>query len=188
MFDRSEKYKFPAGSTTFASTRFHCKAPLRSTSACTRRPFRRNERRVPSPSGADREKIFDAFTHADRARRHGSLGLGPSLARAIVAFPGGFGTLDELFELLTLSQTHKLDRPMLILLYGSEYWNEIVNFEALARHGMIAAQDLSLFRLTDTVDEALALLQRGLAPEIEAVTPAFARSATGARPGARSRR
>src|SRR6059036_2448896 len=61
------------------------------------------------------------------------------LARAFVAFPGGFGTLDELFEMLTLLQTRKLDGPVLILLYGSGYWKEIVNFPALVRHGMIAA-------------------------------------------------
>src|SRR4029450_3536021 len=61
-----------------------------------------------------------------------------SLARAMVAFPGGFGTLDELFEFLTLLQTGKIDRPMIVLLYGSSYWNEIVDFKALARHGMIA--------------------------------------------------
>src|SRR5205823_8379469 len=63
------------------------------------------------------------------------------LARAIVVFPGGFGTMDELFELLTLSQTHKLDREILVVMYGRDYWNEIVNFEALARHGMIAPAD-----------------------------------------------
>src|SRR6266446_2701866 len=68
------------------------------------------------------------------------------LARAIVAFPGGFGTLDELFELLTLLQTRKLDRPLVVLLYGSAYWKEIVNFPALVQHGMIAAEDLGLFR------------------------------------------
>ena len=110
------------------------------------------------------------------------------LARAIVAFPGGFGTLDELFELLTLTQTRKLERPIVILLYGSEYWNEIVDFEALARHGMIAAEDLALFHVTDTVDQALELLQRGATAATEPVTPAFARSCTGERPRPGSRR
>src|SRR5207247_803907 len=71
------------------------------------------------------------------------------LARAIVAFPGGFGTLDEIFEILTLSQTGKLDRPVLVILYGSKFWNEVVNFQALVQHGMIAAQDLALFRIVD---------------------------------------
>ena len=69
------------------------------------------------------------------------------LARAIVAFPGGFGTLDELFEMLTLAQTRKLGRRCAILLYGADYWNEIVNFEALVRHGMISPEDLSLFQV-----------------------------------------
>ena len=71
------------------------------------------------------------------------------LARALIVFPGGFGTLDELFELLTLSQTQKLDRQIPILLYGSTYWNEIVNFEALVRHGMIDRSDLDLISLVD---------------------------------------
>ncbi len=98
------------------------------------------------------------------------------LARAIVVFPGGFGTMDELFEMLTLRQTHKLDRPMTILLYGSSYWNEIVNFPALVRHGMIAEEDLRLFRLVDTPGEALEILKQGMVAEAEAVSPAFARS------------
>ncbi|HJW74657.1 MAG TPA: TIGR00730 family Rossman fold protein, partial [Thermoleophilia bacterium] len=76
------------------------------------------------------------------------------LARAIVAFPGGFGTLDELFELLTLSQTEKLDPPILILLYGRGYWEEIVNFDALVRHGMIAASDVRLLNFADSPAEA----------------------------------
>ena len=100
------------------------------------------------------------------------------LARAIVAFPGGFGTLDELFELLTLSQTGKLDRRMIVILYGSSYWNEIVNFGALVRHGMISAEDLALFRVVDTPAEALDVLQRGLATEMAAATPAIAKSVT----------
>src|SRR5712691_523502 len=82
------------------------------------------------------------------------------LARALVVFPGGFGTLDELFELLTLSQTRKLDQPVPILLYGTDYWNEVVNFEALVRHGMIARTDLALFQCVDSPAEAFALLQR----------------------------
>ncbi len=100
------------------------------------------------------------------------------LARAFVAFPGGFGTLDELFEILTLSQTHKIDRRILILLYGPEYWNEVVNFEALARHGVIAREDLSLFRVVNGVDEAFGLLRDALlAARPGAQTPAIAHSA-----------
>ena len=59
------------------------------------------------------------------------------LARALVVFPGGFGTLDELTEILTLMQTKKIDRHIPVVLYGSSYWNEIINFDALVRHGMI---------------------------------------------------
>jgi uncharacterized protein (TIGR00730 family) len=71
------------------------------------------------------------------------------LAHALVAFPGGFGTFDELFEILTLAQTRKLDRSIPVFLYGSAYWKEVVNFEALVRHGTIAAEDLKLFEFVD---------------------------------------
>jgi uncharacterized protein (TIGR00730 family) len=97
------------------------------------------------------------------------------LARALVAFPGGFGTLDELMETLTLAQTRKLDSRIVIVLYGSAYWKEIVNFEALVRHGMIAREDLGLFQFADDPGEALRLLQTGLAVETTAPTPAFAK-------------
>jgi uncharacterized protein (TIGR00730 family) len=100
------------------------------------------------------------------------------LARALVVFPGGFGTLDELAEILTLSQTGKLERRIPIILYGSDYWNEIVNFEALARHGMIDREDLDLFRFADDPESALRLLQAGLSPEPEEPAPAFAHSRT----------
>jgi uncharacterized protein (TIGR00730 family) len=81
------------------------------------------------------------------------------LAHALIAFPGGFGTFDELFEILTLAQTRKLDRPIPVFLYGSAYWNEVVNFEALVRHGTIAAEDLELFEFVDEPHAALARLQ-----------------------------
>jgi uncharacterized protein (TIGR00730 family) len=100
------------------------------------------------------------------------------LARAVVAFPGGFGTLDELMEILMLSQTHKLDRRIVILLYGSGYWREIIDFDALLRHGMISPEDLGLFRFVDDPAAALGVLQQELAGAPEATTPAFARSAT----------
>ncbi len=100
------------------------------------------------------------------------------LARALVVFPGGFGTLDELFEILTLMQTRKIERPIPVILYGSEYWNEIVDFEALVRHGMIAREDLSLFKFADDPAGALALLQAGIEAEWEAPTPAVAHSRT----------
>jgi uncharacterized protein (TIGR00730 family) len=98
------------------------------------------------------------------------------LARALVVFPGGFGTIDELFEMLTLMQTRKIERPVPIILYGSSYWNEIVDFEALVRHGMIAREDLALFAFADDPAAALGLLQAGIAREAEAKTPAIAHS------------
>ncbi|MGE5181557.1 MAG: TIGR00730 family Rossman fold protein [Acidobacteriota bacterium] len=100
------------------------------------------------------------------------------LARAMVAFPGGLGTLDELTEILTLSQTHKLDRKITVLLYGSRYWKEIVDFDALVRHGTIAPEDLALFQYVDDPESALRILQRELAVEPAATTPAFAKSTT----------
>jgi len=96
----------------------------------------------------------------------------------MVAFPGGFGTLDELFEMLTLSQTRKLDRSIVVLLYGSDYWKEIVNFEALVKHGMIAREDLRLFHFVDTPADALEVLQREIAAEMDGNTPAIAPSRT----------
>jgi len=100
------------------------------------------------------------------------------LARALVVFPGGFGTLDELAEILTLSQTGKLERRIPIVLYGSDYWNEIIDFEALARHGMIDRGDLDLFEFADDPATALRVLQSALSPEPEAPEPAFAHSRT----------
>jgi hypothetical protein len=100
------------------------------------------------------------------------------LARALVVFPGGFGTLDELTEILTLVQTRKIDRPIPVVLYGSSYWNEIINFDALVRHGMINREDLALFAFADDPAAALALLQAGIAPELEEATPAIAHSRT----------
>jgi uncharacterized protein (TIGR00730 family) len=76
------------------------------------------------------------------------------LAKAMVAFPGGFGTLDELFETLTLVQTKKMKKPMPIVLFGMDYWNEVINFDALVRHGTISPEDVNLFYRTDSVDEA----------------------------------
>ena len=74
-------------------------------------------------------------------------------ARAVAVFPGGYGTLDELMELLTLVQTGKM-KPIPILLFGKEYWDRIINFEALAEEGVINFADLELFRWVETADEA----------------------------------
>ena len=74
-------------------------------------------------------------------------------ARALAAFPGGFGTFDELFELLTLIQTGKID-PIPVLLFGRDFWNRVVNFEALCEEGVISPRDLEIFRFVETADEA----------------------------------
>ena len=76
------------------------------------------------------------------------------LAKAVIVFPGGFGTLDELFEVLTLVQTKKMTKPMPIVLFGTEYWKEVINFDALVRHGTINAADVELVHRTDSADDA----------------------------------
>jgi uncharacterized protein (TIGR00730 family) len=102
------------------------------------------------------------------------------LAKALVVFPGGFGTLDELMEILTLTQTQKLAKKVTIVLYGSAYWKEIVNFDALVKHGMIAVEDLDLFQYADDPAAAFEILKEGLMkyalqPETPE-TPAIAKS------------
>ena len=76
------------------------------------------------------------------------------LAKAVLIFPGGFGTLDEMFELLTLRQTRKMSKAMPIVVFGTEYWRQVVDFGALVRHGTISARDLELMHHTDSVDDA----------------------------------
>ena len=76
------------------------------------------------------------------------------LAKAVIVFPGGFGTLDELFEILTLLQTRKMLKHLPVVLFGSDYWQEVVNFDALIQHGMIDPMDVQLFQVTDSVDDA----------------------------------
>ncbi len=76
------------------------------------------------------------------------------LAKAVIVFPGGFGTLDELFELLTMLQTHKIRKHLPIVLFGNKYWDEVINFDALVRCGNINAEDLGLLHRTDSVDDA----------------------------------
>jgi uncharacterized protein (TIGR00730 family) len=100
------------------------------------------------------------------------------LARALVVFPGGFGTMDELMEILTLAQTRKLERRIPVLLYGTSYWKEIINFDALVRHGMISPEDLQLFKYVDNPTMAFELLQAALVPEQDNKVPAFASSRT----------
>jgi uncharacterized protein (TIGR00730 family) len=76
------------------------------------------------------------------------------LAKALVVFPGGFGTMDELFETLTLIQTHKLEKKLPIVLFGSEFWNSILNFDAFIEWGTISPKDVELFKIIDTPEEA----------------------------------
>ncbi len=78
-------------------------------------------------------------------------------AAAIAVFPGGFGTLDELFETLTLIQTGRM-RPVPFILFGSDFWKRIVNWEALAEAGTISPDDLEIFRFVETAEEAVAVI------------------------------
>lgn len=80
------------------------------------------------------------------------------LTKGFVIFPGGFGTLDELFEVLTLLQTKKLKKQIPLVLYGSEYWKQVVNFDTLVKYGTISKCDLDLFKICDTVEEAFTYL------------------------------
>jgi uncharacterized protein (TIGR00730 family) len=84
------------------------------------------------------------------------------LAKAVVLFPGGYGTLDELFEILTLVQTRKTRKRMPIVLFGSKYWDDVINFEALVKYGTISPGDLDIFHRTDSLDEAYDIITKGL--------------------------
>jgi uncharacterized protein (TIGR00730 family) len=84
------------------------------------------------------------------------------LAKALVVFPGGFGTLDEMFEILTLTQTQKLAKKMTVVIYGTEYWKRVFNLDALVDTGAISPKDLELFQFADTPAEAFEILRRGL--------------------------
>jgi len=79
-------------------------------------------------------------------------------ARAVCVFPGGFGTLDETFEALSLIQTDRM-KKLPFLLFGETFWRSIINWEALAESGTISAEDLDLFRFVETADEAMALIE-----------------------------
>jgi len=76
------------------------------------------------------------------------------LSKALVVFPGGFGTMDEMFEIITLIQTAKLRKKLAVIIYDKKYWSKIINFDALVELGMISKSDLSLFTMCDTIDEA----------------------------------
>ena len=101
------------------------------------------------------------------------------LSKALVVFPGGFGTIDEMFELLTLAQTNKLSKKMTVLIYGSSYWKQVLNLDVLVDKGAIAPKDRDLLQMVDTPEEAFALLKDGLtrnhlAPESQRSTKAGA--------------
>ncbi|MBL8178846.1 MAG: TIGR00730 family Rossman fold protein [Bryobacterales bacterium] len=108
------------------------------------------------------------------------------LAKALIVFPGGFGTLDELSELLTLAQTRKLEKKIVIVLYGSSFWKEVLNFDALVKYGMISEEDMQLFHFADNPDDAVRILVDGLTehylqpkeplPAFEQMIPAIAKS------------
>ena len=84
------------------------------------------------------------------------------LSKALVVFPGGFGTLDELFEILTLAQTRKLAKKIIVIIYGSEYWNRVLNLQALVDSGAISEEDKKLFTFADTPEAAFEALKEGL--------------------------
>ncbi len=93
------------------------------------------------------------------------------LAKALVVFPGGFGTMDELFEILTLAQTRKLAKKITIVLYGSEFWKEIINFDALVKYGTISEADLNLFHFADDPETAMHVLRSSLTEQAETAEP-----------------
>jgi hypothetical protein len=106
-----------------------------------------------------------------------------------VVFPGGFGTLDEMMEILTLTQTQKLAKKVTVVLYGSKYWKEIINFDALVKYGTISAEDLNLFQYADDPETAFKLLQAGLQAYVQPETqelPAISKSRNPQKPSGTS--
>jgi hypothetical protein len=105
------------------------------------------------------------------------------LAKALVIFPGGFGTCDELFEILTLVQTDKLSKKIEVILYGRDYWGKVLALEPMAEWGAIAEKDLALLRYSDTPADAFEQLREHLinnhvepASEQKAAAPALAKT------------
>jgi uncharacterized protein (TIGR00730 family) len=84
------------------------------------------------------------------------------MAKALIVFPGGFGTMDELWEMLTLLQTNKLSSHHLILIYGREYWDQVLNWRHMVRTGMINEKEYKLLQFADSVDEAFDHVRRDL--------------------------
>jgi uncharacterized protein (TIGR00730 family) len=86
-------------------------------------------------------------------------------AKALVIFPGGYGTMDELMEVMTLLQTKKIEENLPVVIYGTDYWNEIIDFQALVRWGTIDAADLDLLYFSDSVDDAYSYLTKKLSKQ-----------------------
>jgi uncharacterized protein (TIGR00730 family) len=84
------------------------------------------------------------------------------IAKALIVFPGGFGTMDELWEMMTLSQTGKMPKHTLILIYGRKYWNDILNLKAMVRWGTINQDEFDQLQFADNVDEAFEVIRSGL--------------------------
>jgi hypothetical protein len=93
------------------------------------------------------------------------------LAKALVVFPGGFGTLDEMFEILTLTQTQKLAKKITVVVYGSEYWKKVFNLQTLVDTGAISPKDLELFQYAETPEQAFEILRQGLTENYLATEP-----------------
>jgi uncharacterized protein (TIGR00730 family) len=104
------------------------------------------------------------------------------LAKALVVFPGGFGTLDEMFEILTLAQTRKLGKKITVIIYGSDYWKKVFNLETLVDTGAISPKDIELFQFADTPEQAFDLLRKGLTENYLAAEAASAKLSKNAPP------
>lgn len=92
------------------------------------------------------------------------------LAKALVIMPGGYGTLDELFEILTLVQTHKIKKKLPIVIFDRDFWNSVISFKELHRKGMIRTEDLKLYKMVDSVEEAFEFLKKELTGYIDIET------------------
>jgi len=104
------------------------------------------------------------------------------LAKALVVFPGGFGTLDEMFEILTLAQTQKMTKKITVVIYGPEYWKKVFNLEVLVDTGAISPKDLDLFQFADSPEQAFELLRQGLTENYLAAEAASAAHAESKKP------
>jgi len=80
----------------------------------------------------------------------------------LIIFPGGFGTLDELMEVITLIQTKKIERPLPIILFGQDYWRDVIDIDAMVRWGTISEEDLDLFNFVNSAEEAFKILKKKL--------------------------